>query len=44
MKSSAHGRLVATRVRVAHVVREMKVKEVDEVGGGCVVVVVVVAP
>ena len=44
MKSSAHGRLVATRVRVARVAREMKVKEVDEVGGGCVVVVVVVGP
>ena len=41
MKSSANGQLVATSVRVARVAREMKVKDVDEVGGGCVVVVVV---
>lgn len=48
MKSSAHGRRVATTFWVARVAREMKVKEVGEAGGGCgcvvVVVVVVVAP
>lgn len=40
VKSSAQGRRVAMKVWVARVARDMKVREVGEEGGGCVVVVV----
>ena len=44
MTSSVHGRRVAIIVRVACVARDMKVSDVGDEGGGCVVVVVVLEP